>query len=110
MTLIREIGCHFFRRKDDLFGFGRHAIISCLCVTDNEPVLYPYFNDLRINILRSIQKNVKKSAGKPPFPGAFEFVILFKASASFEHLISPLCFISFKYFDLYVLGDNCLIS
>ena len=41
VTLRREIGRQFFRRKGDLFGLGRQVIIPCLCVIDKEPVLYP---------------------------------------------------------------------
>ena len=50
------MGLQVFNRKRDLLGFGIQVIITCFCVTDNEPFLYAKFSDLRIKIRKSFQK------------------------------------------------------
>ena len=44
-------------------------------------------------------------------PPEFTFWISFGLTIQFNLLLTPyLCFISFLYFDLYVLGDDAFIS
>ena len=65
------------------------GMISCFCVIDNCPILYPKFNDLIIKIPNFFQNTLKNSVVKSSLPGLLLLDMFFNTRVASFMEISP---------------------